>query len=363
MINSIATILFCIIAADSSDQTVLSAAERFFFRNDYQQAAEMIDGCEWSDQLLWSRAGLLRDLCDGGWSRDCPVMDQGIFQPFNTGVNIFLRGEFQQGDSVRIVIPIPTVLPWQTPLGTAEIEITGITGSSSISNEWFELTGISEGPFEITFSQDVAVVPPSFNIAAMSSIDEAMVPFPGEDPFLDSCLGTEAFWAGEDPVYMRASVLAANEPNPVRLLERAREEISTRYSSSDPLTEQILLSPLSELALQGDVMNSASAASLGAALLRRWQIPSIAVPGRMFGSDCIGFLLAAYVKPFGWMVISPYPSGFTAFGSFDPPTMRGWFNGVAGISFQAEHRTDNGLWHAVPIDSPSFSYTVEISIK
>ncbi len=342
---------------------MLSAAERFFFRNDYQQAAAMIDGCDWSDQGLWNRAGLLRELCDGGWNLDCPLMGQGSFQPFKTAVCIHFSGEFQPGDSVRVVLPIPSVLPWQTTEGSPEIEIFGISGSSSISNGWLELNGVSEGAFEIEFSQDVSVIPPAFTVSTLSSIDEAMVPFPGEDPFLDSCLDTEVFWAGEDPVYMKASVLASNEPNPVRLLERVMDEISILYSSATPLTEQILLFPLSEMALQEEIMNSASAASLGAALLRRWQIPSIAVPGRMIGNGDIGFLLAAYVKPFEWMVISPYPSGFTAFGSFNPPIMKSWFNGVSGITFQAEYLADNGLWHSIPVNSPTFSHTVEISIQ
>lgn len=363
MINLIATILFCLFTVDSGNQTVLSAAERFFYRNDFQQAAEMIDGFEWSDQILWSKAGFLRELCDEGWSFDCPVMPQGNFLPFNTSVRISLSGEFQPGDSVRVVIPVPSALPWQTPEISPEISVAGIAGTLTISNGWFELTGVSEGAFEIGFSQDVAVVPPSFNVSAMSSIEEAMVPFPGEDLFLDSCLDTEVFWAGDDPVYMKASVLAANEPNPVRLLERVMEEVSVFYSSAAPLTEQILLYPLSELALQGEIMNSASAASLGAAVLRRWQIPSIAVPGRMAGSGDIGFLLAAYVKPFGWMVISPYPSGFTALGSIDPPIMRGWFNGISGITFQAESQAGNGLWYSVHVNSHSFSHTVQIDIR
>ncbi len=363
MINSIVTILFCLLVADSSNQTVLSAAERFFFRNDYQQAAEMIDGCEWSDQLLWNRAGLLRDLCDGGWSMDCPLMGLGSFQPFKTSVSIHFSGEFQPGDSVSIVLPIPSVLPWQTAEGPPEIEIVGISGSSSISNGWLELNGVSEGAFEIEFSQDVSVIPFSFTISTLSSTDEAMVPFPGEDPFLDSCLDTEVFWAGDDPVYIKATVLAANEPNPVRLLGRVMDEISILYSSATPLTEQILFFPLSELALRGEIMNSASAASLGAALLRRLQIPSLVVPGRMIGNGDIGFLLAAYVKPFEWMVVSPYPLGFTSFGSLHPPIMKSWFNGVSGITFHAEYLADNGLWHSIPFNSPSFTHTVEISIR
>ena len=360
MINSIATLMFCIFAAQSGDQTVLSTAERFFYSHEYQRAADMIDSHIWTDDSLWSEAGLIRELCDGGWSIECPVMAPGDFQPFKSIVTVSFTGEFQLGDSVRIIIPVPISLPWQIPSDPPVVTITGIAGSSESLQGWFELKGVSEGLFEIEISQEIMVTPPVFPGVDAPGNDDAMVPFPGEDAFLDRCLDTTVFWAGGDAVYMKSSVLAAREPNPMRLVERVIDDVSVYFSSSNPVTEQALLYPLSDLALQNEMFNSAGGASLGAAVLRRWQIPALVIPGFRGNNGSPGFLLATYVKPFGWMVISSYPDGFVALGTFDPPNMKSWFNGLPGVTFQAEYLGTDGFWHAVPFDSPEFVHTVEI---
>ncbi len=362
MTNSIATVLLCTFAAQSGDQTVLSTAERFFLRDDFQQAADMIDSHTWTNESLWSRAGLLRELCDGGFSIECPVMNQYASQQFNTSVSVVFTGEFQAGDSVRILLPVPVELPWQSFTETADISFSGIEGAFDIEGGWLVLQGRSSGSFEIRVSQQVSIDPTMFPGTSAPGSAEAMVPFPGEDPFLDRCLDTEVFWAGGDAVYRESSILAAGEPNPMVLVARVIDAISVFYRNSNAVVEQILLYPISELTLQNDMQNSPGGASLGAAVLRRWQIPALVVPGRWEETGSAGFLLAAYVKPFGWMVISPFPRGFTAMGSFDPPAVHSWFNGLSGITFHAEYLESYGLWHAIPVDSPEFTHNVEILI-
>ncbi|MCP4647983.1 MAG: hypothetical protein GY852_09680, partial [bacterium] len=168
------------------------------------------------------------------------------------------------------------------------------------------------------------------------------------------------FWAGGDDVYLESTILAAGEPNPMRLIDRVITTVSVYYSHSEGISERVLLNPASEMALDGGMSNSFGGAALGAAILRRWQIPALVVPGNWSEEGYPGFLLATYVKPFGWMIISPYPRHFVALGSYDPPDSRGWFNGVAGISFQAEFLGSDSLWHAIPVNSPEFTHTVEI---
>lgn len=361
MTNSIATVLLCTFAAQSGDQTVLSTAERFFYRCDYQQAADMIDSHSWTDNSFWSKAGLIRELCDGGWSIECPAMPpQGNFHPFISSVTISVSGEFQIGDSVRVMVPLPAMLPWQTPSGTPDITVTGISGSAEAAQGWLLLEGTADGAFEVTVSQQVSIDPPVFPGADAPGSAEAMVPFPGEDLFLDRCLDTDVFWAGGDIAYMESAVLAAGEPNPMRLLERVIDAVSVFYSNYAPVVDDVLLNPVSEMALDEEMNNSFGGASLGASVLRRWQIPTLVVPGRWSETGSSGFLLATFVKPFGWMVISPYPDGFTALGSFDPPFMKSWFNGLAGITFQAEYLGSDGFWHAVPVNSTEFTHAVEI---
>ncbi|MCD4706176.1 MAG: hypothetical protein K8S62_00380 [Candidatus Sabulitectum sp.] len=360
MINSIATILFCTIAAQSGDQTVLSTAERFFYRHDYQQASDMIDSHSWTDNSFWSQAGLIRELCDGGWSIECPPMIPGNFHPLTSSVSIIVSGEFSTGDSVRVMVPIPAGLPWQIPSDTPDIAVTGISGSAETAHGWLLLEGRASGAFEIAVSQQVSIDPPPFAGVDVPGSADAMVPFPGEDTYLDTCLNTDAFWSGEDAVYMESVRLAAGEPNPMRLVRRVIDAVSDYYTGSIPVNEQVLLYPSSMMALQGELFNSMGGASLGAAVLRRWQIPALVVPGRWGTTGSPGFLLAAYVKPFGWMIVSPCPRGFTALGSFESPLLYSWFNGIGGITFQAEYLGSDGFWHAVPVDSPEFAHTVEI---
>ncbi len=363
MIYLIKTILLCVLTAQGTDETVLSAVERFFYRSDFQQAAEMIDSHQWLDSALWGKAGLLRELCDQGWSFACPAMPQGDFQPFSTTVSINLSGEFLSGDSVRVLIPLPVELPWQTFVDSPEINLTGISGVMDISSGLLTVQGISEGVFEVVISQSLKITPPVFPGPDIPGSNEAMVPFPGESVFFDICLNTDVFWAGEDVVYMESTVLAAREPNPMRLVQRIIDYVNAYYSGSSPVTHRILLEPSSELAIAGEMYNSLGGATLGAAILRRWQIPAFVVPGRFGNNGSMGFLLATYVKPFGWMVISPYPDDFTAIGTFEHPLMNSWFNGIDGVTYQAEFLGADGLWHAVPVNEESFIHSVEINTQ
>jgi len=362
MINA-AALLFCTFVAQSGDQTVLSAAERFFLQSDFIRASELIDSHIWSEDSVWSRAGLIRELCDGGWNVACPLMASSGVHPGSCSVRVSLTGEFSPGDSVRVFLPIPAELPWQFPAGTPSISLTGINGEVGVFQGWLFVSGEAAGSFEVTLHQMVDMNPCGFAGIDAPGVSEAMVPFPGEDPFTDRCLDTEVFWAGTDPVYLESVRLAAGEPNPMRLIQRIISRSAALYEACLPVNEQVLLRPASALALDNNLQNSMGAASLGASVFRRWQIPALAVPGR-FGSDgAPGFLLAAYIKPYGWMVVSPFPEGFTAMGSFDPPPMKSWFNGISGISFQAEYRGDDGFWHAVPVNAQEFSHSVEITVE
>jgi hypothetical protein len=361
MTSVLVTILLCTSFSGSDDRTVLTTAERFFFQNDVQQCSNMIDSHPWVDAALWSRAGLIRELCDSGWSIDCPVMMADGYRTFTSAVSIAFSGVFNPGDSVRVTVPVPAVLPWQTPLGVPDVLFTGISGLAEVSGGWISVAGVSEGVFSITVSQQVEVDPPAYVGARAHGSEEAMVPFPGEDPFLDSCLNTDAFWAGGDAVYMESVSLAAGTPNPMELLQRVIDFVSGYYRDSFPVTEQILLYPVSELAIQNKMFNSFTGAAAGAAILRRWQIPALAIPGYWNGVGLSGFALAAFIKPFGWMIVSPVPRGFTALGSMKPPDVKSWFNGVPGVSCHAEYLGEDGFWYAVPVNTPEFTHCVEIS--
>ena len=361
MINLLVSTLLCTQLAASGDQTVLATAERFFYREDFQQASELIDLHVWMDNSLWKQAGLIRELCSSGLSIECSALPETDINPVSNSISVRLSGEFQSGDSVRIILPVPAELPWQQLDTTPYISFSGFSiGTEEESNGWLTITGRSTGLFEIELTRSVVVNPPLFPGSDAAGIDDATLPFPGEDPFLDSCLSTDLFWVGGDIVYLESVALATAEPNPMRLVERVISSIAPYFSSSSDFTNQILVRPVSEMTLEGEMSNSLGAASLGAALLRRLQIPAIVVPGYWGVDGSPGFLLATYVKPFGWMVISPYPAGFTATGSFDPPECNSWFNGIPGITFHAEYLGNDGFWHAVRVDSPEFTYSVEI---
>jgi hypothetical protein len=362
MINA-AAILFFALVAQSTDQSVFSSAERFFLQNDFTRAKELIDSHSWADNSIWSKAGLIRELCDGGWNIACPAMTPSAFRPCSCFVTVSLKGVFNSGDSVRVFLPIPAELPWQVPSAAPEISITGISGAVETEQGWLSISGLADSSFEITVMQSLFVDPHGFAGIDAAGTAEAMVPFPGEDLFLDTFVNTDAFWIGEDIVYLESVRLAEGEPNPMRLVLRVINAYSAFYAAASPVNEQVLLLPASGLALQGDLQNSMGGASLGAAVLRRWQIPSIVVPGRWGSGTNPGFLLAVYVKPFGWMIVSPFPEGFTAMGSFDPPQLKSWFNGLSGVSFQAEYLGEDNFWHAIPLNAPGFSHSVEITIQ
>lgn len=363
MITEIILFLLCTLVSRSGDETVLATAERYFFQEDYQQAAEYIEAHQWSDQLLWNRAGLLGELCTGGWSIECPLMSPGEYNPFTAEIRILLTGRFQAGDSVRVCVPVPAELPWQTPLGEPEVSVSGINGSAQVFDSWLVVEGCAEETFSITVTQQVSTESRGFVGVDAPGTEEAMVPFPGEDVFLDKCLNTDEFWAGEDLVYMESVRLAAREPNPVRLVQRVIDRVSGNFRGFASVDQNVLLYPSSTLALQGSLNNSLGGASLGASILRRWQIPALVVPGRTGQTGIPGFLLCVYVKPFGWMTVSPYPAGFIALGGYQQPEHRSWINGVPGICFHAEYLGANGFWNAIPFNSSDFSHSVEIVIR
>lgn len=364
MINSIITILLCTQVVTGNDQTVFATAERFFYRKDFQQASELIDSHAWTDNSVWKQAGLIRELCDGDSFVENLVLPVTDTHPTSCSVSVQLSGEFAGGDSVRVMLPVPAELPWQQLDAVPCISWTGFSSlTTEENNGWLTVTGRTTGPFSVELTRAVNIDPPLFPGSDAAGTEEATFPFPGEDSFLDSCLSTDFFWLGGDIVHLESVTLAAAEPNPMRLVERVVSSISPYFASSSDFTNQLLVRPVSEMTIEGEMSNSLGAASLGAAILRRWQIPAIVVPGYWGVEESPGFLLATYVKPFGWMMISPYPEGFIATGSFDPPQCNSWFNGIPGITFHAEYLGNDGFWHAVRIDSPEFTLTVEIQTQ
>lgn len=361
--NYLAFSLIICLFADNPDQTVLSTVERFFYRGDFEQAAEMIQATNWIDKSLWSEAGLLLELCETGFTVPVSALRGEAFYSQYSIVSISFTGLFQTEDSIRIILPVPSELPWQTCMGQPELQVSGFDGEVIQSDGMLYLYGLPTDSVQVFFNQQVNAYPSPYAGADGAGSSEAMVPFPGESALFDTSLETEIFWLGGDLIYMEAVRLASGEPNPMSLVQRVITYLSAYFAGIDNISDSILLTPISELALAGELTNSLGGASLGASILRSWQIPAMVVPGR-FGDDGeFGFLLATYVKPFGWMIISPYPEGFVAMGSYALPEKSSWFNGIPGVSWQAEFLAEGGLWFAVPIDSDDFSYTVEMELQ
>ena len=358
--NNLALSLIVCLLADSSDPTVLSTVERFFYRGDYEQAAEMIEANLWTDEVLWSEAGLLLELCGSGFSVPTNPLTGNAFHLNSSVVSVSFSGFFQTEDSIRLALPVPSELPWQTSTIQHEPQFSGFVGEFYLDDGYLVLDGLPTGIVEVSALFEVEFSPEPCPVIDASGSEEAMVPFPGESDFLDQCLITDTYWAGSDRVYMEAVRLASREPNPLMLVERLKVYLYPYFANSDSITEKILLTPISDLALSGELNNSLGGSFLGASILRNWQIPAIVAPGCFGQSGEIGFILATYAKPFEWMIISPYPEGFVAFGSSHLPEKNSWFNGIPGVSFQAEFLGEDGLWHAVPVSSEDFSYTVEL---
>ncbi len=215
------------------------------------------------------------------------------------------------------------------------------------------------GGVEVVISHGVSVSYMPFQGREAPGIEEAMVYFPGEDPFMDSCMDTSVFWSGGDMVYMESVRLARGEPNPMRLAALLKDHLEGFFHGSDPVNESILLTPAATLALEGELNNSVGGGFLGAAILRNWQIPSLAVPGRFGGGQHAGCALFVNVVPFGWMALSPVPPDFIAIGAAEPPEARSWHSGVPGITVYAELKRDNGFWSAVPAGSSIIQYSVD----
>jgi len=361
--NYLAFSLIVCLFADSSDPTVLSTVERFFYRGDFEQAAEMIEANQWTDKSLWSEAGLLLELCGPGFLVPVSSISGDAFYSQSSIVSMSFSGLFQTDDSIRVILPVPTELPWQTFVGQPEIEVSGFDGEVVQSNGWLSLYGLPTDSIQVFLIQQVNMSPSGYPGIDAPGSSEAMVPFPGESDLFDKCLKTETFWFGDDQVYREAVRLASGEPNPMRLLQRVVTYVATYFSGTDAISDNILLTSISELALAGELTNSLGGASLGASILRNWQIPAMVVPGRFEQGREFGFLLASYVKPFGWMIVSPYPAGFVSTGNFVLPEKASWFNGIPGVSFQAEYLGEDNLWYAIPINSADFVYKVEMELQ
>ena len=357
MMNLLLLILFC----RGGDETVLATAERLYHNGDLETAAEIISSHVWSSDSLWSRAGLFLQLCTEGLSLTLePIQGETVYN-FHGDVRVEVECSFSCGDSLRLYIPVPSELPWQIHSERAEISVRGIQQYSVLSSGWLLLEGVSQGQISAVFSVPVTASCDLFAGSGAAEDSDAMVFYPGEDPFMDSCLDEHVFWAGGDIVYLESVSLARAEPNPIMLIERVRDRIAGFSLGTDPVDQRILLTPASELCLTGEMDNSAGGVLLAAAILRRLQIPALAVPGRFNLGRSSGYVLFVHVKPFGWMILSPVPGDFIAFGTPEPPPVRSWSWGVPGLTVYAESQNSDFLWSALSPDSIGLTYTLDIS--
>lgn len=354
--------VMCQSSETPEDALVLATSERLFLNGNPEAAAEMISSHSWSPDSIWSRAGLILELCRGGFSHPMPPMVDSGAGGFSAMVETRVRGSFAPGDSIRLLVPVPAELPWQQTAVAQSADVRGLSGASSSRPGWLVVEGVAAGEVEVAISHEVSVSSTPFHGTEAPGIEEAMVYFPGEDPFMDSCLDTFVFWAGGYMVYMESVQLARAEPNPMRLAAVLRNYLNGFFQGSAPVEETILLTPAATLALGEGLKNSAGGAFLGAAILRNWQIPALPVPGRFAEGQGTGYALFMNVKPFGWMAISPLPAGFTAMGTAEPPEVSSWHSGVPGLTVYAESKGEDGFWTAVPAGSTDMHYSVDVSL-
>lgn len=344
------------------DALVLATSERLFLNGNPEAAAEMISSHSWFPDSIWSRAGLILELCRGGFSHPMPPMVDSGAGGFSALVETRVRGSFTPGDSLRLLVPVPAELPWQQTSVAQGADVRGLSGLSSSHPGWLVVEGVVTGGVEVSVSHRVSASSIPFQGREAPGVEEAMVYFPGEDPFMDSCMDTSVFWSGGDMVYMESVRLARGEPNPMMLAALLKDHLEGFFHGSAPVEETILLTPAATLALRGELNNSAGGAFLGAAILRNWQIPSLPVPGRFSGGQDAGCALLVNVVPFGWMALSPLPAGFTAMGTAEPPEARSWHSGVPGLTVYAESKGEDGFWTAVPAGSTDMHYSVDFSL-
>lgn len=328
---------------------------------DREAALQMIESIPWTVDSLWSRAGLIGQLCTDSFSVELPAMTSASAGNRRFEIHIKYRLFVPGADSVRILLPVPQELPWQYSSGDIDMEVNGLNGDSRTYPGWLEFSGIQEDTVTVFLSGLVTTVNNPYPGANVTGVEDAMVCYPGEDPFIDSCLDLLEGWTGGDRIYVESVTLARGEPNPMRLAERVLDRISEEFSVPGEIDERILLTPESELALQGELSGSAAGAFLGAAIIRRWQIPALPVTGAYNGGSSSGYALYLHVKPFQWMSLSPVPEDFVALGSVSAPEMRSWPWGVPGLAAIAEYRGEDCRWHAVTADLSFSFFSVRIS--
>lgn len=355
-------LILLLLVCQTGDETVLATAERLFLDGNLEAASEMIASHSWASDSLWSSAGLVGELCSGGFSFPLEPFTGVQSGEYQVTVQVEFSYEAVPADSLRLFIPVPAELPWQSYASEPCVIHEGIQGECFTENGWLVLEGVAQGRVSALFTVPVSVSCGFFTGTGLPGIEEAMVCFPGEDDFMDRCLNTDLFWAGGDRVYLESVRLARAEPNPMRLAERIQDRISGFTSGTEPVDQRILHIPSAEIALDGELKNSLGGVFLGASILRRWQIPAIPAPGRFASGSAAGFVLFVHIKPFGWMALSPLPQNFIAVGSSEPPVLRSWASGVPGLTVFAERRGENPFWHAIPVTSDSIGYRVEFTL-
>ncbi len=353
-------LMISFLLCQSGEETAAATAERLFHQGSIDMAADLVNSTGWETQELWNRAGLILEMCGEGFSVELSVPTDPSVEAFSGEYRVEAACSTCSGDSLRLAVPVPSSLPWQTA-EAPRVFIQGLEGGFTGDSGWVVIEGVSSGLVSVVISAEFRRESEGFPGREAAGADDALLAYPGEDPFLDRCLWPGGPASEHDGIYLESVTLARGEPNPMGLLERCQARISPLIQGSMPVDWRILDSHPAVLALEGSMDNSAGAVYLGVSILRRWGIPAYAAPGRFAEGSQGCFVLFAHVKPFGWMALTPVPGDFVVLGSQYHPRMRSWPSGVPGLTAYGETRSPDGLWSAIPAGSGTARQTVEIT--
>jgi len=355
MIYFILSILLC----QSGDETAAATAERLFHQGSWDMASDLVNSTDWKTQELWNRAGLILELCGEGFSFELAVPPERPATLFSGDYRAEVSCSTGYGDSLRLAVPIPSSLPWQSA-DTPRVSMEGLEGSFAEDSGWVIIEGLSSGLVSVSIAAEFRREAESFPGREATGADDALLAYPGEDPFLDRCLELGGPSSRDDGIYLESVSLARGEPNPMGLVERCVSRISPLIQGRMPVDWRILDSHPAVMALEGSLDNSAGAVYLGVSILRRWGIPAYAAPGRFAEGSEGCFVLFAHVKPFGWMALTPVPGDLAVLGTQFHPPVSSWPSGVPGLTVYGETKPSGGLWSAIPAGSHTLRQTVEI---
>ncbi len=356
---SMVFLILFILLCQPGEETAAATAERLFHQGSRDMASDLVNSTDWETQELWNRAGLILELCGEGFSMELAVPSDSPASVFSGEYRAEASCSTGTGDSLRLAVPVPSSLPWQSA-GVPSVSIEGLEGSYAEESGWVIIEGLSSGLVSVGISVEFCREVESFPGREAPGAADALLAYPGEDPFLDRCLELGGPSSRDDGIYLESVSLARGEPNPIGLVERCISRISPLIQGRMPVDWRILDSHPGVIALNGSLENSAGAVYLGVSILRRWGIPSYAAPGRFSGGSAACFALFAHVKPFGWMALTPVPGDFAILGTQFHPPMSSWPSGVPGLTVYGETKPSGGLWRAIPAGSYALRQTVEI---